>query len=179
MSRFANFQQIVNAPLQAKTPVKDDESPETPAIAPDDDEKDDDMTDIEEAKKAAFDAGVKAANERMNTVFASEHYAGREATAHTLLNKGMSAEDITDVLATLPANKPEAADPTADALKKAEEEGARKAMLAMNAAEPNAPLVDGAETGEPQTEAEQTDAKVSAILNDHSAFTGHDYKKGA
>jgi hypothetical protein len=51
---------------------------------------------------AGHAAGFKAGNDRMMAVFASEHFAGREAAAAKLLIKNMTATDITDVLATLP-----------------------------------------------------------------------------
>lgn len=71
--------------------------------------KETDMTDqtsaeaVAEAEKKGTDAGFKAANDRMNKVFASEHYAGREALAAKMLGKpSMSAEDIIDLLADTP-----------------------------------------------------------------------------
>lgn len=82
---------------------------------------------VETAKKEGQAAGFKAANDRMNAVMASEHYAGREATANKLLSKeGMSAEDIIDVLATTP--KAEATALTPDAAKEAAEAAGRKEM---------------------------------------------------
>lgn len=82
---------------------------------------------VEAAKKEGQAAGFKAANDRMNAVMASEHYAGREAVANKLLSKeGMSAEDIIDVLATTP--KAETTGLDADAAKEAAEAAGRKEM---------------------------------------------------
>lgn len=49
-----------------------------------------------------FKAGVAAANARFATVFASEHFAGREARACAFLKTSMSADEITALLATEP-----------------------------------------------------------------------------
>ena len=66
---------------------------------------------MSDENKAALDAAktegraeaFKEANERMNAVFASEHYAGREGLAAKMLGKqGMSADDIIDILAATP-----------------------------------------------------------------------------
>lgn len=98
--------------------------------------KDKEMPDDNEMKAAAdaartegHGAGFKAANERMNAVFASEHYAGREAMAAKLLGKpAMTAEDIIDVLADTP--KVETSKLSAEELKAAAEEAGRKEMQA-------------------------------------------------
>lgn len=88
---------------------EDEENPTTPV-------KDKPMPTEEEMKAAvvaaetkARDEGTKAANDRMNLVFASEHYVGRETVAAKMLGRNMSAEDI---IATL-ADMPKAAGPTA------------------------------------------------------------------
>lgn len=82
---------------------------------------------VETAKKEGQAAGFKAANDRMNAVMASEHYAGREATANKLLSKeGMSAEDIIDVLATTP--KAETSALSEEQAKEAAAEAGRKEM---------------------------------------------------
>ncbi|HUD28311.1 MAG TPA: hypothetical protein VMQ93_05515, partial [Novosphingobium sp.] len=58
---------------------------------------------LEAARTEGRDTGFKSANDRMNAVFASEHYAGREAAAAKLLGKpSLSAEDIVDLLADMP-----------------------------------------------------------------------------
>lgn len=57
---------------------------------------------IDKAKAEGHDAGFKAANDRMNAVFASTHFEGRETQAKAMLAKAMSAEDIIDILAVTP-----------------------------------------------------------------------------
>lgn len=78
-----------------------------------------DMTDIT-MPKADFDKAVAdasaAASARYNAVLTSEHYAGREKIAATLLAKpALSAEDITATLAEIPVAAPVAADVENDA----------------------------------------------------------------
>lgn len=96
--------------------------------------KDKKMTDtntaaVETAKKEGHDSGFKAANDRMNAVFASEHYAGREALAAKMLGKpGLSAEDIIDVLASTP--KAASSELSAEEQRTAAEEAARTEMQA-------------------------------------------------
>lgn len=87
---------------------------------------------IEAARTEGRENGQKSANERMNTVFASEHYAGREAAATKLLGKAsLSAEDIVDLLADMPKAEPQAAATlTEDQQRAAAEEAGRKEMKA-------------------------------------------------
>lgn len=134
MSRFHNLTRRLSEPL--------DDEPDTPGTEPDEPEslkskskkKEPDMSDenaeaVETAKKEGHDAGFKAANDRMNTVFASEHYAGREAMAAKLLGKpSMSAEDIIDVLADTP--KADKKGLSEEEQRQAAEEGGRKEMQA-------------------------------------------------
>jgi hypothetical protein len=57
----------------------------------------------DESFQAGHAAGFKEASDRMAIVFASEHYAGREAYAHKMLGKaGLSGSDIVDLLAASP-----------------------------------------------------------------------------
>ena len=133
MSRFSNLSRRLSEPM--------DDEPETPGCDPDEPEtktqeskkKDKDMTDEEKAaitdaaRKEGHEAGFKAATDRMNAVFASEHYAGREATAAKLLGKpSMSAEDIVDVLADMP--KAEKQELSADQQREAAEAAGRQEM---------------------------------------------------
>lgn len=90
--------------------------------------KDEDMTDtnnqaaLEAAKTDGHKAGFAAANARFNTVLASEHYAGREKLAATLLgNENLSADDIITALAAAPAA-------TTEANANASEDAAREEM---------------------------------------------------
>jgi hypothetical protein len=86
---------------------------------------------IEAARTEGRDIGSKSANERMNKVFASEHYAGREAAAAKLLGKpNLSAEDITELLADMPKAGAPAAVLTEEQQRAAAEEAGRKEMQA-------------------------------------------------
>ncbi|MBB4859639.1 ribosomal protein L12E/L44/L45/RPP1/RPP2 [Novosphingobium chloroacetimidivorans] len=87
---------------------------------------------IDAARTEGREAGSKSATERMNKVFASEHYAGREAAAAKLLGKpNLSAEDITELLADMPkAGVPEAPALTEEQQRAAAEEAGRKEMQA-------------------------------------------------
>jgi hypothetical protein len=87
---------------------------------------------LEAARTEGRDTGFKSANERMNTVFASEHYAGREAAAAKMLGKpNLSAEDIVDLLADMPRAEPQGgAGLTEEQQRAAAEEAGRKEMKA-------------------------------------------------
>lgn len=87
-------------------PIEDEED-ETTTSKPDKEKKP--MTEeLDKAKAEGHDAGFKAANDRMNAVFASAHYEGRETQAKAMLAKSMSAEDIIDILAVTPKIEPSA-----------------------------------------------------------------------
>lgn len=83
-------------------PVEDDEDDENSCS----EKKDKDMTTQntdEMVAKAVADA-TAAANARFSAVLASEHYAGRETLAQTLLgNDKLTAEEINTALAAAPA----------------------------------------------------------------------------
>lgn len=88
---------------------------------------------IEAARTEGRDTGLKSANERMNAVFASEHYAGREAAAAKMLGKpNLSAEDIVDLLADMPKTEPQGstAGLTEEQQRAAAEEAGRQEMKA-------------------------------------------------
>jgi len=116
---------------------------------------------IEAARTEGQNLGFKSASERINTVFASDHYAGREAFASKLLGKeNLSAEDIIDLLGTAP--KGAAPEASADAIAAAKEEGQREAMmtaatLATSNVDPNG--------GEGSKKAADPWAKITAELN--------------
>lgn len=112
-----------------------EEEPEIPAPAVPDDDEDEETTTtstkkkeasmadettteaaLEQARTEAATAATKAANARFSAVLASEHYAGRETLAQTLLgNDKMSAEEITAALAVAPKGGTEASTTDADA----------------------------------------------------------------
>lgn len=137
MSRIAAIRAAAKG---AKAPADDDEDNEKTtendgAPAPSKSKrKDSDMAEaenhaaaIEAAKKEGQALGFKAANERMNAVFASEHYTGREGAAAKLLGKeAMSADDIVEVLAEMP--KVEQSALTEEQQRAAAEEAGRKEM---------------------------------------------------
>lgn len=86
-----------------------------------------DTNELETAKAEAHSAGFAAANARFAAVMASEHYAGRETLAQSLLaNDKLSADEIITHL--------EAAQPAGDAglseeeQRQAAEEGGRQEM---------------------------------------------------
>jgi hypothetical protein len=89
------------------------------------DTKLEDRDDYKAGHAAGRDDGFKAATDRMNTVFASEHFPGREAAAAKLLGKDMSAADIVDILADMPKVEPKA---DQEAANKAAEDAARAEM---------------------------------------------------
>lgn len=149
MSRFAELKSAL-----AKGADESNHEIPDPADEPEEDEtnpkskrkEEPDMTETTTTDQAALDAahaaGFKAANERMNTVFASEHYAGHEAAAHKLLGKDMSAEDIIDVLADMPKIELTAALSEEEQRKAAEDAGRAEMKAAINggqnaAIEPN------------------------------------------
>lgn len=114
-TRFADLGRLLAGPtprMQADDSAdplkpKDENQPDDELDGPDE-EDEDDMTIDTESKDykagatAGADAARKAANERFNTVIASEHYAGREKLAAELLKSEMSADQITGALAAAP-----------------------------------------------------------------------------
>lgn len=91
---------------------------------------------------AARAEGFAEASARANTVLASEHYAGREALATTLLaNDKLSADEIVTALAAAP----KAAAPVAPANAEEDDEAARAEMRQNLAAEQPAPTGQAAE----------------------------------
>ena len=143
---------------RAAVSAQDPEIPEvpTPPEKPGEDEtptnpkkKDDSMPNEDEAKAAVeaartegHGAGFKAANERMNKVFASEYYVGREALAQSLLAKeALSADDVIGLLETSP--KAAAAAPAAlteEQQREAAEAAARAEMKAELGKTPNSDI---------------------------------------
>jgi hypothetical protein len=150
MSRFANLGRQLAA-------VDDDELDDgegAPAVAPTNPNqksksksKDNEMTDddhkaaVEAAVKTATESTLKGAKDRMNTVFASEHFAGREATAAKLLTTSdMKAEAIVDVLAGMPAETKGKELSVEDQRAAAEEAGRKEMKDALGDASKNAEI---------------------------------------
>lgn len=163
MSRFTRIQAALK-PIAAEKPNDDEELPESPEGKPPckSKKKDKSMPETEEgsanadALASAREEGVKAANDRMNAVFASEHYPGREAHAAKLLGKkNLSAEDIIDVLADYPKVETQAADP--EAVKAAAEKAARDQM-AEAIAETGNSNVDAGATAKPADKRAEADS---------------------
>lgn len=146
MSRFAGLPDALKAaadkPKDEENPVITDENDDGPE--PKSKKKDKDMTTETPVEQTAeYQAGFKAANDRLSAVTASEHYQGREASAHAMLGKNISAGDIIEILATQPKIEPVTiiADP---AVATAAAENAGKAtMLAAINEQTNAALDDG------------------------------------
>lgn len=106
MSRFANLSERLSADLPKDPTRQDDEEDETTTSNSKDKEKKDMSEDIEkvkaDAKAQGFSEGRKAEADRRDTVMASEHFAGREELAKTLLATDLNAEQITASLAAAP-----------------------------------------------------------------------------
>lgn len=123
-----------NKPLTPDEPGEDDRDtpPTTTSTKKEKSVDEETKAAIEAARTEGRDTGLKSANERMNAVFASEHYAGREAAAAKMLGKpNLSAEDIVDLLADMPKAEPQAAAGlTEEQQRAAAEEAGRKEMKA-------------------------------------------------
>lgn len=161
MSRFHNLDASIARALDQTAPAPLDD-PEGAPLTPDEPEGEPDSDHQHEEEAAMADetplieredyktghaAGAAAANERMNAVFASEHFAGREAHAARLL--GNAKLDASDIIAELPNfAKAEALNP--DAAREAAEEGGRKEMREQIGKQGNADL-GGDTPNEPQS----------------------------
>ena len=120
--------------------------------------------------KAGLAAGTDAERARMTAVFASEHFAGREAHAAKLLGKGLSAEDTIDLLADMPKAQP-VDQATANA---AAEEAAREEMREQMNKNGNVDL--GADEG--GKEGKTGRAKADARWDKANAAAGRVKKEG-
>jgi hypothetical protein len=143
MSRLANLGSRIAA-VAPETMPDDEPAKDSGGKKKDEEMKDDDKpVEQTDAFAAGHTAGLKEANARMNAVFASDEYAGREKLAHTLLNKGMAADDIIETLASATKVEPAAIDHVA--VTAAAEEAARAEMRGAMDAEPNSGANDGGE----------------------------------
>lgn len=125
---------------------------------------------IEKAKAEGHDAGFKAANDRMNTVFASEYYEGREEAAKAMLaNPKFTAEDITGILAKSPKIEPSTIGAEAVAAE-ATDSDARDEMKKAIATNSNSTVQAG--SGDTAQDDAAPTSKAAAILADQRAFTG-------
>lgn len=103
MAQVAQMNDDERAKLKAELadPVDEPEDDEDPMAGDKAKEKKADPA-CEGKASDEFNAGVAAANARFATVFASEHFEGRESRACAFLKTSMSADEITALLATEP-----------------------------------------------------------------------------
>lgn len=87
----------------ADTKEEDPNNPAKEKLMPTEDEM---KAAVSAAEQKGREEATQAATQRMTTVFASEHYAGRETLAAKLLGKSLSAEDVIDLLADAPKTAP-------------------------------------------------------------------------
>lgn len=165
----ASAEPVAGLPKQDPTRPYEDEEDDTTTSTKKDKEKDM-TTEVEKAKaeghEAGFEAGLKTANDRMNAVFSSEHYAGREQLAHTMLGKKMSAEDIIEVLASAPKIEAVETDPakTEAAAEAAARDEAKKAIAATGNSNLDATGGSGTTTTDAQASSQIWDKAVSRIF---------------
>lgn len=165
--RLAAHREAVASAAAASCPPNPLTDPETEVDEIEDEatgskpEKDKDMTqeEIDALKAAAHKEGFDAANARFTAVAASEHYAGRETLAKTLLATDLSAEQI---ITSLAAAAPAAAAP-APSGDDAQREEIRQAL----AKNKNAPLEAG---GQPETKEEADQKAITAGFAKGAAF---------
>jgi hypothetical protein len=160
VSRFANLSERLSADLPNDPPRPDGEEDETTTSKKKDKEKYNMTQEVTTAEAKGHAAGFKEATDRMNAVFASGHYAGREASAHVMLgNAKFSADEIIGVLAAQPKVEPAAINDTIDT------EATERADLRKNLAE-NQPQSLGNEGGEaPKADDADPVIKAAAKVN--------------
>ncbi|BBD98042.1 hypothetical protein SAMIE_1015430 [Sphingobium amiense] len=120
----------------------------------------------EAARKEAHTSGFKAANERMNKVFASEHYVGREALAQSLLaSEALSAEDVIGHLEKAPKAAAETTTAlTAEQQQAASEAAAREEMKKAIAETGNSNIdADGGKKPDKKAEADSVWTKAYGL----------------
>jgi len=154
-------------------------TPDEPAPDPDTDtptDKDDEEmtteTPLEERDdyKAGHSAGLKAANDRMNAVFAHENAKGREASAAKLLGKpNMTSDDIIDVLADMPAAEQVSQEEANAAAEEAAREEMQKEMSSRGNVDLGADENKDGKTGR---------AKADAVWDKANAAVGRVKKEG-
>lgn len=165
MSRFAGLPEALrerNARAQVEDEMPDDDEDEGCSGTPARKKKDDpDMTDTPntEALAAARSEGFKAATERFNAVLASEHYAGREELAKSMLSSDkLDAGEIIAFLAASP--KAAAVETTVDS-----EEIAREEMRAALAETANSDISQ-ADAPAPNAAARAASVWATAMANE-------------
>lgn len=180
MSRFAGLPAALSAKPGDKGKPEDQPDTETEGDGdepkPASNRKEKDMAEaesaaVETAKTEAHADGFKAATDRMTAVMASEHYAGREASAAKLLTKeslfSASAADVIDLLADMP--KVEQAALTEDQQREAAEAAGRAEMQAAISKTGNANLSAGG-GGQPDKKGDASaiwDKAIARVFPDH------------
>lgn len=138
----------VDEPGEGELTAKPKKEPKMP-------NEDDATAAIDTARTEGHGAGFKAANERMNQVLASEHYAGRETLAQSLLaSDKLTAAEVIDHLAKAPkAAAPVGAELTDEQKREAAEAGGRAEMKDALAASGNS-NIDAGGGAKPDAKAE-------------------------
>lgn len=176
MSRFHNLDARISEALageadQGGVPEKIEEptpdepenepapEPETP---PEKEQAMPDDTPVEQTD--AYKAGFAAATDRMNSVFASEHFAGREAHAARLLGTTLGSDEIAAQLEHFPKREELSAEAAAAATEEGGRAEMREAMANAGNADLGADQNSDAHTGRAAADSvwERANAKVEA-----------------
>lgn len=180
--RFDNFSSRLagETPPSAPAAAPETSEPETPQAKepkgspapesktePEEENSMADETPVEQTD--AYQAGVNAERERVSAVFASEHFAGREAFTPKLLGKGLSAEDTIDLLADMPKAAPVSQDEANKAAEAAAREEMREEMAKAGNADLGASKDNDGKTGR---------AKADAVWDKANATVGRVKKEG-
>lgn len=187
MSRFHNLDASIARALDQTAPAPSDDpegapmTPDEPEGEPDSDQQHEeeaamaDETPLIEREdyKAGLAAGTAAANDRMKTVFASEHTLGREAHAVRLLGNAKLTAD--EIVAELPNfTKAEANALTPEQQAEAAERGGRAEMREAMEAAGNKSL--GGE--QPNNDGKSGRAASAAVWDKANAAIGRVKKEG-
>ena len=181
MSRFHDLDaRIAGAIAEATRPEPDQPDPTstpaepqpapTPATEPEEEQPMADETPVEQTD--AYQAGFKAANDRMTAVFASEHFPGREAHAARLLGNAKLGAD--EVVAELPHFAKQEAIVDQAAVTAAAEEAARQEMAETMQGRGNANL-----GGDQSTDGKRGRAAADATWDRARAHVDNSKKKEA
>lgn len=135
--------------------------------------------DIDAATATAASASTKAANDRFSAVLASEHYAGRETLAQTLLgNDKMDAADIVAALAAAPAPAASADPTTTTQSQEAAEAAARRVMQDALNEQQNSDVDAGGGGGANASEESKKQMAADAVWDKANAAVGRVKKEG-
>lgn len=98
----ASIAPVAEDPAPAADPVVEPVADPAPAPAPEPSPPAPEASGPTDGERLAHEAGRAEMHERIETVFASEHIAGREQAAAMLLSADVAADKIVAKLATLP-----------------------------------------------------------------------------